>query len=185
MLNISSMCCAALFTVWSVTFIDVFSAFRFSHAALAFEGCGSKYRAVFAEPKNSSRSSNNSSTDRGGSRFDDSFNTLYGNNSGNSAGSSSGGMLAGAAHSTSRSSTSDYSSFFNSAVVPSSSAGGGDSKEVQLNIICSSSVNQDQLWRLFDIVPGLEYCQITGECSRNSNYATATYNNFHAAQYAR
>lgn len=57
--------------------------------------------------------------------------------------------------------------------------------EVQLNIICSSSVNQDQLWRLFDIVPGLEYCKITGECDRNSNYAVAAYNNFDAAQYAR
>lgn len=39
---------------------------RFTHAALAFEGVGGKYRAVFAEPKNSTRTSNSSSTNRGG-----------------------------------------------------------------------------------------------------------------------
>lgn len=46
-------------------------------------------------------------------------------------------------------------------------------------------MNQDQLWRLFDIIPGLDFCQITGECSRTSNYATAVYNNAEAAAYAR
>lgn len=66
-----------------------------------------------------------------------------------------------------------------------SSGNNGNNSEVQLNVIVSSSVNQDQLWRLFDIVPGLEYCHITGECNRNSNYATASYNSLDAAQYAR
>lgn len=46
-------------------------------------------------------------------------------------------------------------------------------------------LNQDQLWRLFDIIPGLEFCQITGECSRTSKYASAVYNNAEAAAYAR
>lgn len=33
-----------------------------------------------------------------------------------------------------------------------------------LEVIASNCVNQDQLWRLFDIIPGLDYCQITREC---------------------
>lgn len=41
------------------------------------------------------------------------------------------------------------------------------------------------MWRLFDIIPGLEFCQITGESSRTSNFATAVYNNPEAAAYAR
>lgn len=48
-----------------------------------------------------------------------------------------------------------------------------------------TQINQDQLWRLFDIIPGLEYCQLTGECGRNSNYASAVYSNADAAAYAR
>lgn len=86
----------------------------------------------------------------------------------------------------------DYSSFLNNPVVPSKSSfnanasgNNGNNSEVQLNVIVNSAVNQDQLWRLFDIVPGLEYCHITGECNRNSNYATVSYNNIDAAQYAR
>lgn len=86
---------------------------------------------------------------------------------------------------------SDYSPFLNSAVNPTNNkfnvhaGNNGNNTEVQLNIIVSSTVNQDQLWRLFDIVPGLDYCHITGECNRNSNYATAAYNSMDAAQYAR
>lgn len=57
--------------------------------------------------------------------------------------------------------------------------------EASLSIVCSAALNQDQLWRLFDIIPGLDFCQITGECSRTSNYATAVYNNADAAAYAR
>jgi hypothetical protein len=44
---------------------------RFYHAALAFENCNSKYKAVFAEPKPSrnSESSDNFSTGRGQGSF--------------------------------------------------------------------------------------------------------------------
>lgn len=85
----------------------------------------------------------------------------------------------------------DYSTFLNNPTNSSktnfnaNSGNNGNNTEVQLNVIVSSTVNQDQLWRLFDIVPGLEYCHITGECNRNSNYATAAYSSIDAAQYAR
>lgn len=148
---------------------------------------GGKYRAVFAEPKGSTRSSNNSSSDRSGSRHED-YNMV----------SPYGGSTSGSASSVNNSFGSnhgnrlDYSTFLNSPVTPSknnfnaNASGNSDSNsEVQLNVIVSSTVNQDQLWRLFDIVPGLDYCHITGECNRNSNYATAAYSNLDAAQYAR
>ncbi|XP_031632617.1 RNA-binding protein 45 isoform X2 [Contarinia nasturtii] len=158
--------------------------FKFTHAALAYEGVGGKYRAVFAEPKGSSKTSNSNSSDRGSSRHDDySMTSPYG-------GSTSGGStnnIFGNSHGNRL----DYSTFLNNPVTPNknnfnaSSGINGNSSEVQLNVIVNSTVNQDQLWRLFDIVPGLEYCHITGECSRNSNYATAAYNSIDAAQYAR
>lgn len=34
------------------------------------------------------------------------------------------------------------------------------SQPTSLNVIVSKTIKQDQLWRLFDIVPGLDYCQI-------------------------
>lgn len=156
--------------------------FRFTHAALAYEGVGGKYRAVFAEPKNSSRTINNSS-DRSSNRHDD--NNMMSSYSG--ASSSNTNSNFGSSHSNRSSSTSasDYSAFLNSSVNPATKFNDTSNNEVQLNIIVNSTVNQDQLWRLFDIIPGLEYCHITGECNRNSNYATAAYNTFERAQYAR
>lgn len=164
---------------------------RFTHAALAFEGVGGKYRAVFAEPKSSSRTVN-SVSDRSSSRFEDINMTTYAEAGGSSNHSNRSSMT----------SASEYTAYFNSSVSPNNRASASDSggsgsggngattsissaNEVQLHIIVSTSVNQDQLWRLCDIVPGLEYCHITGKCNRNSNYAIAAYNTFERAQYAR
>lgn len=176
-----------------------FDPFRFSHAAKAFESCDSKYRAVFAEPKTNSRSSNSATMERSsnvGGRFDDNTSPAFGANSLNHSISGSGASIGSLAPTNKRSMLNDYATFMSSAVNPanfnnsssSSSTNNGvaaSSNEFQLNIICSSSINQDQLWRLFDIVPGLEYCHITGDCGRNSNYATVAYCTFDAAQYAR
>jgi hypothetical protein len=48
-------------------------------------------------------------------------------------------------------------------------------------------INQDQLWKLFDIIPGLDYCQINGDYGRSGNaaYATVVYSNLQSASYAR
>lgn len=40
---------------------------------------------------------------------------------------------------------------------PESGRGGGD---VKLVVICSNNLNQDRLWRIFDIAPGMKYCNI-------------------------
>lgn len=59
------------------------------------------------------------------------------------------------------------------------------SGDATLYVICSPTVNQDQLWRLFDIIPGLDFCQINGECGRNGLYAKVVYNSGSSASYAR
>lgn len=171
---------------------------------MAFEGVGGKYRAVFAEPKGSSRTPNSSSSDRSGSRHED-YNMISpyggsGSGGGGSGGGGGGGGIGSANNSNNHGNRGDYAAFLNNPIASgnkgnfsATSGGGGGGTganencggEVQLNVIVSSSVNQDQLWRLFDIVPGLEYCHITGECNRNSNYATAAYSSFDKAQYAR
>lgn len=168
---------------------------RFTHAALAYEGVGGKYRAVFAEPKGSTRTSNSTTTDRASSRHED-YNMVSSYGSGGGGGGGGSGSTSGT--SANNNFTSNHSSrLYDSAFLNSSAnsskinftgnlpGNNGTNSEVQLNVIVSSTVNQDQLWRLFDIVPGLEYCHITGECNRNSNYATAAYNSLDAAQYAR
>lgn len=91
--------------------------FRFSHAAEAFESCGSKYKAVFAEPKSSTRNTQGNFSDRSdsrearSSRFDDYSNFNFGRNE-------------------------SHGSF----VMPIVASATPSSSEAQLNIICSSSV---------------------------------------------
>lgn len=62
---------------------------------------------------------------------------------------------------------------------------GGVLQEFTLNVICSALINQDQLWRLFDIIPGLDYCQIIGESGPNANRAIVKYNNLESCTYAK
>lgn len=144
---------------------------KFSEAALAFESADAKYKAVFAEPKPRKDSNNDNysggnmrSNSRGnmgmgnnGSGFNDNFNMNMSNNR--------------------------RMSYDNMGGVGSS--GNFNSADATLTVLCSASVNQDQLWRLFDIVPGLDFCQINSEYSRNVNQATVVYNNQQSACYAR
>lgn len=71
---------------------------------------------------------------------------------------------------------------------PTTNGGGPPShthQEYTLNVICSALINQDQLWRLFDIIPGLDYCQIIGESGPNANRAIVKYNNMESCTYAK
>ncbi|XP_055911311.1 RNA-binding protein 45 [Eupeodes corollae] len=137
---------------------------RFYHAALAFENCPGKYKAVFAEPK-LSRNRDSGRDGRDGHR-DESFNRY--NDWGN--GSSSNSQI--------NNSSSEMATFLKM-------QNSVDQMTTTLDVICSSSVNQDQLWRLFDIVPGLDYCQITREDGPRTNEATVAYNTPEAAIYAK
>lgn len=144
---------------------------KFYHAAVAFENCASKYRAVFAEPKGSntrnqrdqfnSRDDNSMMSGRGGN-MSGGFGS--GGNMGNmgmgGGGMSSGGFNNGGNYNNDWSNNTfnnDMSQFLRmqNVQVPQPTC---------LEVIVSTCVNQDQLWRLFDIIPGLDYCQITKEC---------------------
>lgn len=110
----------------------------FYHAALAFENCNPRFKAVFADPKSSNK--NNDRDDFKDSRRNSNYN--------------------------------DDFSFSRNGGYGSSDRFGGSSNDfnrpapnipTSLEVICSSSLNQDQLWKLFDLIPGLDYCQLVRE----------------------
>ncbi|CRL02294.1 CLUMA_CG015370, isoform A [Clunio marinus] len=122
---------------------------KFSSAALAFENCDEKYKAVFAEPKPFRSPSQES-----GSNF-----TLDDRNDRHSA---SLNLLLSAA--------------------PLNELSG--SNDCVLHVICGPMVTHDQLWRLFDIVPNLDFCKMNNELEV-SNSATVVYKTPQAALHAR
>lgn len=169
--------------------------FRFSEAALAFENVDPKYKAVFAEPKprNQSGSDNYGYNSRGG-RDDNGGRDNRDSRGGGGGGNSGGGGSSHFAfndfsHGNNMNSTGSNNRRMSNDQIGLSGASGGNSNQSDftLYVVCSPLVNQDQLWRLFDIVPGLDFCQINRECEsgRNGLYATVVYNNQQAANYAR
>jgi RNA recognition motif-containing protein len=116
---------------------------KFSYAALAFENCDEKYKAVFAEPK-PSRSSGSS------------------NDSGSNSSSNYGDDRYGMSHDLMVSNNGDCA----------------------LHVICSPMITHDQLWRLFDIVPNMDYCKMNSESDFSSS-ATVVYKTQQAALHAR
>lgn len=107
----------------------------FYHAALAFENCNSRFKAVFADPKSSNKDKDDFRDSRRNINYDDfSFSrngSVYGSD-----------RFGGSSNDFSRSTPN----------VPTT-----------LEVISSSTLNQDQLWKLFDLIPGLDYCQLVRE----------------------
>jgi len=112
---------------------------------VAFENCSAKYKAVFAEPKGSTRSQRDQN---GRPSEDNAF-----NNGGNSR---DGGNNGSYNNDWNLSQNNDMSAFLRMQNVPVA-------QPSCLEVIVSDCVNQDQLWRLFDIIPGLDHCQIMRE----------------------
>lgn len=139
---------------------------KFYHAAVAFENCSPKFKAVFAEPKSSTR---NQRDQYGRSYEETSFNKNRGNGSDN---------FNNYNEWTNTSLNTDMAAFLRmqNVAVPQPTC---------LEVIASNCVNQDQLWRLFDIIPGLDYCQITREYGPRTNEAIVVYDNPEAAIYAK
>ena len=55
-----------------------------------------------------------------------------------------------------------------------------------LQVLCSLRMTEDQLWRLFDLVPGLDFCELKYRDVRNNRaVGAAVYTNARSAQYAR
>ncbi|XP_055608222.1 RNA-binding protein 45 isoform X2 [Uranotaenia lowii] len=159
---------------------------RFTHAARAFEGCDAKYKAVFAEPKPPRNASVSSSENFGGfgaggsgsNGFQDDRRGGQGPVTGPSMGFGSMGDRRGPG----LSDRGGVNFGFNSSGYSSQPVNPNDTT---LTVLCSPSLNQDQLWRLFDIIPGLDYCQINNDYNTRNATATVVYNNAQSALYAR
>lgn len=134
----------------------------FLEAALAIEGCDFSYKAKFCLPRE-----NLKQNQQGGPQG----NNFGGNNySGNNFQGNSNGGRYGNGNEYSRKRTHS----------PDNNRYGGD---VKLVVICSSGLNQDRLWRLFDIAPGMKYCNIVTQNDINTT-ASVVYTSREEAQRA-
>ena len=62
----------------------------------------------------------------------------------------------------------------------------GRAESCRLTVTGSSAINEDQLWRLFDLIPGLDYCEVREVCqSAHRIVGLAVYTSPAAAAYAR
>lgn len=137
---------------------------KFYDAAVAFENCPPQYKAMFAEPKGSSSSTRN--RDQYGRDDNPMMGGRGGGNGGGFGGGNMVGMPMGGGPSGnfnngfnewgSNAFNNNLTQFMGMQNTPSS-------QPTCLEVIASNCVNQDQLWRLFDIIPGLDYCQIVRE----------------------
>ena len=135
--------------------------FQFSHAARAFEGCDQSYKPKFADPRPDTRGNGGDERSaRGGYGGSSMGGSEYSYGGGGRGGGGGGGVEL---HTTVSNPT-------------------GTSR---LSIMVNPVLNQEKLWKLFDVVPGLEHCEVhstdpTGERA----YGTVAYSSPKAAAYA-
>ena len=149
---------------------------RMSHAAKAFEECDRSFKPVFADPK----------PQKSSYHVDGSVSTGGG-------GSGSAGdryTSGGPGSTTSGSTTASMSASYDMLSYMDTSQSNPDGVH-RLSVSVSPNVNQDQVWRLFDLVPGLDYCDRPRNSgggmgnSRGKGLYTVVYNNPQSATYAK
>lgn len=133
---------------------------KVSSAAKAFEECDRKYKAVFAEPKKPKQEHNEMI------KYNNGVNCSYDN-----VGCGQSSAMLGKS-SISLEIATNYSN---------------PEGYTKLQVIAHPALNQDQLWKLFDIVPGLDYCHLKTDARYRMprGEATVVYTNPSAASYAR
>jgi hypothetical protein len=136
---------------------------RMSHAAKAFESCERTFKPVFADPKPQK--------------------------SGYHEGGGGDRLGPGPGSTTSASTTASISAGYDMLSYMDTSHSNPDGN-CRLTVISSPIINQDQLWRLFDLVPGLDYCDLKrpegrGRDRQNKAWGTVVYNNPQSATYAK
>ncbi|XP_034255901.1 RNA-binding protein 45 isoform X3 [Thrips palmi] len=134
---------------------------RMSHAAKAFEDCDRSYKAVFAQPKKPRE-------------FSDSFsNNRDGANSRHEGSRNSNGLFESPSYTS-------YAPVDVGQGYPETGCRG-------LQVIAPAVLTQDQLWRLFDLVPGLDYCHLKSDPRSRMSRGTATvvYHKASQAAYAK
>jgi len=142
--------------------------FRFSHAARAFEGVGPEFKAKFAEPRPDKRS------DGGSERSFGSGGGFRGNQGGFGGGYNDGFGGGG------------YGGEMPTNIRPTfESTIPNPTGTCRLAFMCNTILTQEKLWKLFDVIPGLECCELVN-VDRNSErgYGTVIYNNPNSAAYA-
>lgn len=133
--------------------------FRFSHAAKAYEGCDSSFKPKFADPRPPR-------DDRGSER---SFGGSIGGYGGMSQGYGSEHSFGGGRRS--------MPSFDSAVANPNGSC--------KLAIMANPILSQEKLWKLFDVIPGLEFCELNQpDMSGERAYGTVVYDNPKSAAYA-
>ncbi|XP_017773921.1 PREDICTED: RNA-binding protein 45 isoform X2 [Nicrophorus vespilloides] len=128
--------------------------YKFSHAAKAFEECDRKYRAVFSEPRKNNSNRNNNNT------------TTTNNNNSNNA-------------------SNDYQQTLSTITTKpfqESSIGNGD--KFKIMVLGSPQLTEEQVWRLFNIIPGMEYCQWRYDTIKRRHVGTVVYSSFQWATHA-
>merc|ERR1719270_2125264 len=138
---------------------------RMSHAAKAFEDCDRSFKPVFADPK--PQKSNYHESNGGDSRMN------------------------GPGSTTSASTSASLSAGYDMLTYMDTSHSNPEGN-CRLSVIASSIINQDQLWRLFDLVPGLDYCELKRHDNRqnrdrqnNKAFGSVVFNNPQSATYAK
>ena len=132
---------------------------KVSSAAKAFEECDRKYKAVFAEPKKPKP---------------EHIDVKYNNGISSHYDSAGGGYSS--------------SNFGKSSISLEIATNYPNSEGyTHLQVIAHPALNQDQLWKLFDIVPGLDYCHLKNDVRYRMprGQAVVVYSNPSAAAYAR
>ena len=150
--------------------------FRFSHAARAFEGVDPEFKPKFAEPR------------------------PPGHREGEGRGSGSvggGGFSGGPSHR-----AGGFSGGFGGGFGEQGGFGGGyempnnirpsfestipnPTGTCRLAFMCNTVLTQEKLWKMFDIIPGLETCELlNADHATDRGYGTVVYNNPNSAAYA-
>ena len=143
---------------------------RMSHAAKAYEDCDRSFKPVFADPK--PQKSNYHESSNGGEH-----------------------RMNGPGSTTSASTTASVSAGYDMLSYMDTSHTNPEAN-CRLSVVASSGINQDQLWRLFDLVPGLDYCELKRQDMRNGGaggrerqnnkaWGVVVFNNPQSATYAK
>jgi len=137
--------------------------FRFSHAAKAYEGCDSSFKPKFADPRPPR-------DDRGSERS-------FGGSMGGGGGY--GGMSQGGYGS-------EHSFGGGRQAMPSfDPIMANPSGTCKLAIMANPILSQEKLWKLFDVIPGLEFCELNQpDMSGERAYGSVVYDNPKSAAYA-
>ncbi|KAG9477380.1 RNA-binding protein 45 isoform X2 [Eleutherodactylus coqui] len=132
-----------------------------SHAAMAIENCDRSYKAILAEPRNKGASFEPSDYHSSSSRQPEALlheppAPLY-----------------------------PYEQYDYSLYDKASDARNQENVSKRLTVVSRVPLVQDQLYNLFDLIPGLEYCDIQRDMYSAFSHAVVQYQNISSAIYAK